>query len=181
MQTNTTIIIRLNEEHVESGSSLDSDSSDSDYTPHAVQALIDKAVSAATKDFESQLKIQQTMNAELTAKLQSITDNTENSINAIREEAKQERLHIQAQGQATQLQRYYEQRTSIMADIELLDCEAEESVAAGQPTPRTLVVKHRQLHSQLTKLLEQISITRTCLLNMCQQLHVDISIYINEE
>ena len=77
--------------------------------------------------------------------------------------------------------RYYEQRTSIMADIELLDCEAEETMAAGQPTPRTLVVKHRQLHSQLTKLQEQISITRTCLLNMCQQLHVDISVYINEE
>jgi hypothetical protein len=68
-----------------------------------------------------------------------------------------------------------------MADIELLDCEAEATMAAGQPTPRTLVVKHRQLHSQLTKLQKQISITRTCLLNMCQQLHVDISVYINEE
>ena len=169
MQTNTTITIRLNLPVFHAS------------TRHQQHANIHHIGQMQCAHLGDNIIISNDDSIQLTAKLQSITDNTENSINVIREEAKQERLHIQAQGQATQLQRYYEQRTSIMADIELLDCEAEESVAAGQPTPRTLVVKHRQLHSQLTKLQEQISITRTCLLNMCQQLHVDISVYINEE
>ena len=161
--------------------SFDSAVSDPDYSTSEVNALIEKAVSAATKDFADQLSIQRAANAELTAKLQALTDTTEDTLNLLREQTRLEKLQLIAQGQAAQLQRHLDVRTGVIADIELVMCEAEDLALEGKQVPRSTTIKHRQLNDQLSKIQAQIVTARTCLVNTCQQLGTDISDYIHEE
>jgi len=76
---------------------------------------------------------------------------------------------------------HYENRTTIVADAELLNCQAEDITQEGRTMPRSMAIRHRQLQDQLAKLQHNIDTARTCLADTCQQLGVEISDYINEE
>ena len=161
------------------------DSLNSEYTPsinsEEIKEKIERAVSDATKCLEDQLRIQQTTNDALVAQLQSLTASTDNTIAAMRAEAKTDRLHTQAQGQAAYLQRLTDTRSALLSDIDFLTAEADDLTKDGKPLPRTLTTKHDRFQKQLSTTLAQIEPARNCLQDICKQLGVNTSHYFHEE
>jgi hypothetical protein len=163
----------------------DSESLHSEYTPsinsEEIKEKIERAVSDATKCLEDQLRIQQTTNDALVAQLQSLTASTDNTIAAMRAEAKTDRLHTQAQGQAAYLQRLTDTRSALLSDIEILTAEADDLTKDGTPLPRTLTTKHDRFQKQLSTTLAQIEPALSGLQDICKQLGVNTSHYFHEE
>ena len=174
----TTEVYKLAYSSADSDGSHDSDSdycpSDQDMATSDLSEHVQNAIHEATKSLQSQLQLQQQRNAELDAKLASLTD-------TIREDSRLNKLREDARSLAAQRSRKSEALVSANDALALLNAELD----AGQLTGRALnsvdSIKHKQLTLQITKLDGQIARITNDLQLLCDQLEEPISTYVIDD